>query len=49
MIMEYRKIINLLNDTTNQTSKFSTTNWVETNDESKESITIVTLDLKHPW
>ena len=33
--MEYRKIINLLNDTTNQPSKFSTRNWVETNDESK--------------
>ena len=33
--MEYQKIINLLDDTTNQTSKFRTRNWVEINDESK--------------
>ena len=30
--MEYQKMINLLNDTTNQLSKFRTTNWVEIND-----------------
>ena len=35
--MEYQKIINLLDDTTNQRSKFRTTNWVETNDESRET------------
>ena len=33
--MEYQKIINLLDDTTNQPSKFRTRSWVETNDESK--------------
>ena len=30
--MEYQKIINLLDDTTNQLSKFRTRNWVEIND-----------------
>ena len=33
--MEYQKIINLLNDATNQPSKFRTRDWVETNNESK--------------
>ena len=32
--MEYQKIINLLDNTTNQQTKFSTKNWVEINDES---------------
>ena len=32
--MEYQKIINLLDDTTNQQSKFRTKNWVEINYES---------------
>ena len=32
--MEYQKL-NLLDDTTNQPSKFKTRNWVEINDESK--------------
>ena len=31
--MEYQKIINLLDDTTNQPSKFGRRNWVEINDE----------------
>ena len=35
--MEYQKIINLLDNTPNQPSKFRTKNWVEINDESKES------------
>ena len=35
--MEYQKIINLLDDTTNQPSKFRTRNWVEINYESKGS------------
>ena len=30
--MEYQKIINLLDDTTNQASKFRIRNWVEIND-----------------
>ena len=33
--MECQKIINLLDDTTNQPSKFRTINWVEINDESR--------------
>ena len=35
MIVEYQKIINLLEDTTNQPSKFRTRYLVEINDESK--------------
>ena len=34
IIMEYQKIINLLNNTTNQPTKFWTKNWVEINNES---------------
>ena len=33
--MEYQRIINLLDDTTNELSKFRTRNWVEINDQSK--------------
>ena len=33
--MEYKKIANLLDNTSNQTSKFRTKNSVETNDESR--------------
>ena len=33
--MEYQKIINLLNNTSNQPSKFRTRNWVEINDEPR--------------
>ena len=33
--MEYQKVINILDDTTNQPSKFSTRDWVEINDKSK--------------
>ena len=35
--MEYQKIANLLDNTPDQPSKFGTKNWVEINDESKES------------
>ena len=36
--MEYQKIINLLDDTTyNRPSKFRIRNWVEINDESRET------------
>ena len=31
--MEYQKMINLLDNTPNQPSKFRTKNWVEINDE----------------
>ena len=34
--MEYQKIINLLDDATNQPSRFRAQNWVDINDESKE-------------
>ena len=32
--MEHKKIINLLDNTPNQASKFETKNWAEVNDES---------------
>ena len=33
--MEYQKIANLVDDTSNKSSKFRTKNWVEMNDESR--------------
>ena len=33
--MEYQKITNLIDDASNQPSKFRTRNWVEINDESR--------------
>ena len=33
--MEYQKITNLLDDSSNKTSKFRTKNWVEINDKSR--------------
>ena len=33
--MEYQKIINLLDNASNQSSKFRTKNWVEISDESR--------------
>ena len=33
--MEYQKIANLLDDASNQPSKFKTKNWVEVNGESR--------------
>ena len=33
--MEYQKIANLLDDASNQPSKFKTKNWVEINNESR--------------
>ena len=35
MIMEYQKIGYLIDDASNQSSKFKTKNWVEINDESR--------------
>ena len=35
MIIEYQKTANLLDDTSNQPSKFKIKNWVELNDESR--------------
>ena len=37
--MEYQKIENLLGSTSNQPSKFRTRNWIEINDESRETYT----------
>ena len=37
--MEYQKIVNLLNDESNQPSKFRTRNWVEINDASRRTYT----------
>ena len=33
--MEYQKIANLIDDASNQPSKFRTKNWIEINDESR--------------
>ena len=33
--MEYQKIANLIDDASNQSSKFRTKNWVEINEESR--------------
>ena len=35
--MEYQKILNLLDNTQNEPSKFRTRNWAEINDESRET------------
>ena len=37
--MEYQKIANLLNDESDQPSKFRTRNWVQINDESRGTYT----------
>ena len=37
--MEYQKIANLLNNESNEPSKFRTRNWVEINDESRGTYT----------
>ena len=38
--MEYQKIANLIDDTSNQSSKFRTRNWVEINDESRAAYNV---------
>ena len=38
--MEYQKIANLIDDISNQPSKFRTKNWVEINDESKATYNV---------
>ena len=35
--MKYQKIINLLDNTSIQPSKFKTKNWIEMNDESRRT------------
>ena len=44
--MEYQKIANLLNDASNQPSKFRTRNWVEINKESRGTYTSNDIKLK---
>ena len=46
MIMKHQKIINLLDNTTNQLSKFRTRNWVEINDESRGKYDISSIKFK---
>ena len=38
--MEYQKIANLIDDASNQPSKFRTRNWVEINDESRRTYNV---------
>ena len=40
MIMEYRKRAKLLDNASNQPSKFRARNWVEINDESRETYSV---------
>ena len=50
--MEYQKIMHVLDNTTNQPSKFRTRRWVEINDESRgkyDNMIIVALNLKLQW
>ena len=42
--MEYQTIINLLDNTPNQTTKFKTKNWVDIHDERITKL--IKLDLK---
>ena len=45
--MEYQRLINLVDNTQNEPSKFRTRNWVEINDEPRVMITkIIKLNLK---
>ena len=38
--MEYQKIANLIDDTSSQRYKFRTKNWVELNDESRDTYNV---------
>ena len=44
--MKYQKIINLLDGTVNQPSKFTTRTWVEINDETREKYDISSIKFK---
>ena len=41
--MGYQRMANLLDNASNQPSKFRTKNWVEMNDESKEGILLLVI------
>ena len=40
MMIEYQKIANLIDDVSNQSSKFGTKNWVKINDESRRTYNV---------
>ena len=44
--MEYQKIANFLDNTSNQPSKFITKNWVEINDESRGTYSVNRQNVK---
>ena len=44
--MEYQKIANLLDNASNQPSKFRTRNWIEINDESRGTCTCNSMKFK---
>ena len=46
--MEYQKIINLLDNKTNQPTKFTTKNWVEINDDSRGTYNSQSTRRKQP-
>ena len=41
--MEYQKISNLIDDASNEPSKFRKKNWVDINDESRKKYTMLTV------
>ena len=45
IIMEYQKIANLLNDASNQPSKFRTRNWIEMMNQEEQTVVMI-LNLK---
>ena len=47
--MEYQKIAKLLDNASNQTSKFRTKNWVEIIDEGEHTLLLDKLILKHQY
>ena len=44
--MGYQNLANLLNDASDQPSKFRTRNWAEINDESRETYTSNDIEFK---
>ena len=44
--MEYQKIANLLDNASNQPSRFRTRNWVEVNDDSRGTYTNADIKFK---
>ena len=44
--MEYQKITNFVDNTTNQASKFRTRNWVEMNDDTRGTYSKINLKIE---